>query len=98
MTTQAIRQPSASLSHCASGGCTATLTENPSMVRLRARPRLRSNHCDVRLPAQSISEPCPKNRSAANPSVSSTNPLTAPNATAATPSATPTPVSTRRTP
>ena len=59
---------------------------------------MQSNHCEVRLPAQSISEPCPKNRSAANPSVSSTKPLTAPNATAATPSATPTPVSTLRTP
>ena len=98
MTTQAIRQPRMSVSHCASGGCTATLTENPSMVRLRARPRLRSNHCDARLPAQSISEPCPKNRSAPNPSVSATNPFTAPNATAAVPSAAPTAASTVRTP
>ena len=59
---------------------------------------MRSNHCDARFPAQSISEPCPKNRSAANPTVSTTNPFTAPKATAAVPSAIPTPVSTVRTP
>ena len=68
------------------------------MVRLSAMPRLRSNHCDTRLPAHSISEPCPKNRRAPKPRVSSTNPLTAPNATAAVPSAAPTTVSTLRTP
>ena len=95
---QAARQPTWSISHCASGGCEAIVSEKPRPIRLSAKPRLRSNHCATRLAEHSISEPWPRKRRAAKPSARVAMPVTVPNAIAAKPNSTATPRRTGRTP
>jgi hypothetical protein len=74
------------------------LAAKPRDMTLSAKPRLRLNHCETRLALDSISEPCPRKRSAPKPAVSASMLSTRPKATAAAEKPSVTPSSTRRTP
>ena len=84
--TQAWRQPTASINHCDSGGCTAMDAEKPMAIILRAKPRRRSNQWAMRLEHPNIMLPWPRNRRAANATASHKIPATAPKAIQARPS------------
>jgi hypothetical protein len=84
--THALRQPNCAIRYWPSGGCTAIEMPKPSAIRLIAKPRLRLNHCATRFVLVIITEPCPKKRSAANPSANEIRPAAAPNAMQANPS------------
>ena len=65
--TQAARQPTVSISHWASGGCTAIDMGKPKAIRPRAKPRRRSNQCDTMFEQFSVNEPWPRKRRQAKP-------------------------------
>ena len=64
---QASRQPTVSISHCTNGGCNAMEMGKPRLIKPRAKPRFRSNHCAVMLEQFSINEPWPRKRRPAKP-------------------------------
>ncbi len=74
------------------------LSEKPSDMRLRAKPRLRLNHWATRLLQHSISDPWPRKRRAPKPTVSRIRLSTRPKPIAAPANSTATTSITGRTP